>query len=103
LKILIEKGAQLDALTDSKRSPLEIAISHNSEKCVGILIQSGCNINLKVCYSHVKVNKNIYNSKSCLIINRIPMEELRWSKPFTLEGLRLSSRCWLLPAGLTGT
>ena len=47
--MLIERGAQLDALIPgTQRSPLHIAVYNQFTDCVAVLIWRGCNINLKV-------------------------------------------------------
>jgi len=48
LEILIERGAQLDALNQTKNSPLDLAIYNQFTSCARLLIQHGCNVNLKV-------------------------------------------------------
>ena len=48
LEILIERGAQLDALNQTKNSPFDIAIYNQFTSCARLLIQHGCNVNLKV-------------------------------------------------------
>lgn len=48
LEMLIERGAQLDALTGTKRSPLDIAVYNQFEGCVDLLLRHGCDVNSKV-------------------------------------------------------
>ena len=48
LKMLIERGAQLDALTGTKRSPLDIAVYNQFADCVDLLIRHECDVNSMV-------------------------------------------------------
>ena len=56
LEILLENGAQLDAPTAcSKEAPLHIAVNYKSTDCARILIQRGCNLNIKVIQNSIPV------------------------------------------------
>ena len=55
--MLIERGAQLDALIPGTlRTPLHIAVYNQFTDCVAVLIWRGCNINLKV-HTHLKLDE----------------------------------------------
>lgn len=48
LKILIRRGVKLDVLNEDGESALHISVKYMFTECVQLLIQSGCNVNIRV-------------------------------------------------------
>ena len=49
--MLIAKGAQLDAQTNSGRTALHLAASSQFTECCRLLIDAGCDVNIQVLFS----------------------------------------------------
>jgi len=49
IKLLLERGAQLNCQADNGRTPLHVAVlTRNCDECLTLLIKSGCDVNKQV-------------------------------------------------------